>query len=192
METRKLALIVSTLMNASPCLAQKTDASLFMKSDGVQVNELASKSGDLYTTIGHHGPALENPWFALRMYFDKSCAIDAYSKQRPQLELRKALWYPTEADQKDGWGADSYKVGKTVGIGGVRLWDGGKVVLLGPVSRRIARVEKDAKSACLEMLSEGVPIRRGRWISACASRSMAISGWRDSTPVSRTDRRFSS
>jgi hypothetical protein len=96
------------------------------------------------------------------MYFDRSCAIDAYSKQRPQLELRKALWYPTEAQQKDGWGADYYKVGKTVGIGGIRLWDGKQVVLLNPVSRRSAKVGKDAGTAWLEMLSEGVPYKNGK------------------------------
>jgi hypothetical protein len=46
-------------LTAGPCLAQKTDVSLFLKSDGVQVAELASKSGDLYKTAGHHGPAVE-------------------------------------------------------------------------------------------------------------------------------------
>lgn len=159
MKTSKFALVVLTSLNAGPCLAQKTDASLFLKSDGVQVAELASKSGDLYLTAGHHGPAVENPWFGLRMYFDKSCGIDAYSKQRPQPELRKALWYPTEAEQKDGWGADYYKVGKTVGIGGIRLWDGKKAVLLNPVSRRTAKVGKEAGTSWLEMLSEGVPYK---------------------------------
>jgi hypothetical protein len=160
MKTSKLALVGLTLMNAGPCHAQGTDASLFLKSDGVQVAELASKSGDLYKTAGHHGPAVENPWFALRMYFDKSCGIDVYSKQKPQLELRKALWYPTEAEQKNGWGADYYKVGKTVGIGGIRLWDGKQAVPLHPVSQRIASVGKDAATAWLEMLSEGVPYQK--------------------------------
>jgi hypothetical protein len=46
-----LALIGFTAMNAGICHAQQIDASLFMKSDGVQVNRLASKSGDLYKTI---------------------------------------------------------------------------------------------------------------------------------------------
>jgi hypothetical protein len=160
MKTDKLPIIGSILVGMGSCHAQKTDASLFLKSDGVQVAELASESGDLYKTAGHHGPAVENPWFALRMYFDKSCGIDVYSKQRPQLELRKALWYPTEADQKNGWGADYYKVGKTVGIGGIRLWDGKQAVPLHPVSQRIARVGKDDTSAWLEMLSEGVPYQK--------------------------------
>jgi hypothetical protein len=139
MKTSKLALLVLSVVIAGPCLAQKTDASLFLKSDGVQVPELASKSGDLYKTAGHHGPAVENPWFALRMYFDKNCGIDVHSKQHPQLELRKALWYPTEADQKNGWGADYYKVGKTVGI---RLWDGKQAVPLHPVSQRISHANR--------------------------------------------------
>jgi hypothetical protein len=48
-------------------------------------------------------------------------------------------------------------VGSTVGLGGVRLWDGKKVVKLDPVSQRIARVHKDEEVAWAEMVSEGVP-----------------------------------
>jgi hypothetical protein len=51
-------------------------------------------------------------------------------------------------------------VGKTVGIGGIRLWDGKQAVPLHPVSQRIASVGKDAATAWLEMLSEGVPYQK--------------------------------
>lgn len=40
-------------------------------------------------------------------------------------------------------GADYYKVGPTVGLGGIRLWDGENVLPLDPVSKRTARVVKE-------------------------------------------------
>ncbi len=58
-----------------------------------------------------------------------------------------------------GKGADYYKVGSTVGLGGVRLWDGEKVVPLHPVSNRSARVVKEGSVSFMEMLSEDVPYR---------------------------------
>ena len=56
------------------------------------------------------------------------------------MELVKTKWYTSPEQQKQGWGADYYKVGETIGLGGVRLWDGEKVLHLNPVSERIARV----------------------------------------------------
>jgi len=135
----------------------KTDVSLFMRSDSVQQSEISAASGDLYTTIGHHGPAVENEWMALRIYFSQKAAIDVYSKAKPQLELKAKEWYPTAEEQKEGWGADYYKAGETVGLGGVRLWDGEKVVKLNPVSNRTARVVKEPTCSYMEMLSEDVP-----------------------------------
>ncbi len=139
-------------------LAQnKTDVSLFMRSDSLQQNEISAESGDLYKTIGHHGPAVENEWMALRIYFSEKAAIDIYSKAKPQLELQAKEWYPTAEEQKEGWGADYYKVGETIGLGGVRLWDGEKIVKLNPVSNRTARVVKEPTCSYMEMLSEDVP-----------------------------------
>jgi hypothetical protein len=143
-----------------PTQAQnKTDVSLFMRSDSIQKSEIIAESGDLYNTIGHHGPAVENEWMALRIYFSDKVAIDVYSKAKPQLELRAKEWYPTAKEQKEGWGADYYKVGQTVGLGGIRLWDGKKTVKLNPVSNRTARVVKELTSSYMEMLSEDVPYR---------------------------------
>ena len=157
----KIIIIFFCVLAASTqLLAQnKTDISLFMRSDSIQKSEISAKSGDLYNIIGHHGPAVENEWMALRIYFSEKVAIDVYNKAKPGLELRKAEWYPTPEQQKNGWGADYYKVGNTVGLGGVRLWDGEKVVMLNPVSNRTARVVKEGNDSYMEMLSEGVPYK---------------------------------
>ena len=153
----RLSLFVIAVFLVLQSQAQnRTDVSLFMRSDSVQQSEISAKSGDLYNTIGHHGPAVENEWMALRVYFSEKAAIDVYSKAKPQLELREKEWYPSAEDQKAGWGADYYKVGATVGLGGVWLWDGEKPVKLNPVSNRTARVVKEPTSSYMEMLSEDV------------------------------------
>lgn len=150
-------LLLSFVLMAQAQAQNKTDISLFMRSDSLQQAEISAESGDLYSEIGHHGPAVENEWMALRIYFSEKAAVDVYSKEKPRLELKEKKWYPTPKEQKEGWGADYYKVGQTVGLGGVRLWDGEKVVKLNPVSNRIARVVKEQNYSYMEMLSEDVP-----------------------------------
>jgi hypothetical protein len=155
-----IILLLTAGFSASVHAQNKTDTSLFMKSDSdAYQTEIQSKSGDLYLTIGHHGPAVENEWMALRIYFDQKGAIDVYHKAKPGLELKEYRWYPDAEKQKAGAGADYYKVGKTIGLGGVRLWDGKKVVMLHPVSMRTAKVVKKEISSVMEMISEGVPYK---------------------------------
>lgn len=137
--------------------AQKVDVSLFMKKDkDVYLDKVESTSGNLFTKLGHHGPAIENEWFGLRIYFNKKMAIDVYSKSKPGLELKETRWYPSKEQQKEGWGSDYYKVGNTVGLGGIRLWDGEKIIPLNPVSNRSAVVKKTEEMAYMEVLSEGI------------------------------------
>lgn len=139
-----------------------TDASLFLRSDSANYLEhVSSDSGDLYTELGHHGPAVENEWIGLRLYFDKKAAIDVYSKASKGLEISEFKWYPTPEQQLKGKGADYYKVGPTVGLGGIRLWDGEKTIPLDPVSKRTAKVGKEGTVSFMEMLSEGVPYKNG-------------------------------
>lgn len=156
----KLPFIAALLFCSISFGQNNTDTSLYMKSEKITyLTDIGSESGDLYQTIGHHGPAIENEWMALRIYFSEKAAIDVYSKAKPGLELKKAHWYPTPEQQKEGWGADYYKVGATVGLGGIRLWDGEKVVMLNPVTNRLARVGKTATTSFMEMISKGVPYK---------------------------------
>ncbi len=82
--------------------------------------------------------------------------MDVYSKAKPGLELRKFRWYPKPEQQQKGSGADYYKVGSTVGLGGILLWENDNFVLLHPVSKRSARVAKEGTLSFMEMLSEDV------------------------------------
>lgn len=156
----KTTFLIACIFLSQIIVAQnRTDASLFLRSDSATyLNEVSSESGDLFNALGHHGPAIENEWLGLRIYFDQKAAIDVYSKTMSGLELKQAKWYPTTEQQVEGWGADYYKAGTTVGLGGIRLWDGENVVPLHPVSNRSARVGKEGTVTFMEMLSEDVPL----------------------------------
>lgn len=135
----------------------KTDVSLFLRSDSSNyVSEVVSESGYMFETLGHHGPAVENEYIGIRFFFNENTPIDIYSKKIPGLELKDFLWYPSLEQQEAGAGMDMYKVGSTVGLGGVRLWDGENVILLSPVTSRIARVQKEDTSSYMELISKGI------------------------------------
>lgn len=155
---KKLFLLLFIILVIRSFAQDGTDVSLYLKKDkNTSQSEIESKSGNMFHKVGHHGPAAENQWFALRIYFNKTGAIDVYSKAKPGLELREKKWYPSKKDQLNGWGADYYKVGKTVGLGGIQLWDGEKAIPLNPVSLRTAKVSKNERSSTMEMLSKGIP-----------------------------------
>ena len=160
MKKKGIFILLSLLLNCYVYSQNMTDVSLFLRSDSASISNVYSETGDLYKLLGHHGPAIENEYMGLRIYFSKKAAIDVYSKSKPGLELKEAHWYPTTTQQTTGWGADYYyKVGATVGLGGIRLWDGESVVPLDPVSGRSARVVKEGNISFMEMLSEDVPYK---------------------------------
>jgi len=147
-----------------------TAVSMFMNSDGKQIAYAETKTGDLYKTMGHHGPAVENLWAAYRIYFNDSLSVDTLSKFQPRLELHKSEWYTLDHPKLDGlnYGVDNYRVGKTVGLGGLRLWDPSRKgkdksvsVKLSktPGSLRRAAVIQDNDGAEIRMLSKGVPFQ---------------------------------
>lgn len=152
----KILIIVPVLFIYVSSQAQ-TAVSLFWKKDGKQVEEIVSDKADLYREVGHHGPAVENTHFALRIYFNDSGAIDVYSKTGRGLELESYGWYPTAQQQEEGAGCDEYMVGKTVGLGGIALWDGEKEVKLTATKGRTARVGHTKSGSYAEMIAYRVP-----------------------------------
>lgn len=138
------------------CHAQ-TATSLFMRSDSVQVEEIVSAAPVLFGSVGHSGPAVENRYFALRLYFNDSGAIDLYSKSGKDMELGKYLWYPTrEQTFQEGAGVDAYDVGRTLGFGGIGLWDGKELVRLKATEGRTARVGRTKEGSFAELVAYGV------------------------------------
>ena len=135
----------------------QTATSLFWRSDSLQVKEIVSEQAVQYNFVGHHGAAVENSKCALRIYFNDSGAIDVYSKSGAQMELLKYHWYPTEQQMADeGAGCDEYLVGRTVGLGGIALWDGEKEVKLVATKGRTARVGQIRGGSFAEMIAYGV------------------------------------
>lgn len=152
---KHILLTTLALLALVPAGAQ-TASSLFWKKDGKQVNEIVSEEPVQYNFVGHHGPAVENSHFALRVYFNDSGAIDIYTKSGKQMELLKYAWYPTEEQQKnEGAGCDEYLVGKTIGVGGIALWDGEKEVKLVAKSRT-ARAGTTENGSFAEIIAYGV------------------------------------
>lgn len=155
MKTSRILLPFAALALSLSSSAQ-TDVSLFMKSDHVQREVIDTIADNLYKPIGHHGPAIENQYMALRIYFKAGCAIDVYNKNKPSLELKKFGWYPKKEDIAAGSGCDEYRVGKTTGLGGFSLWDGEKQVLLEGTKGRRVEVSKIKGGAEMSMLVRGV------------------------------------
>lgn len=164
---KKLSILAVILISLSSINADaQTAKSLFWRADSLQINEIVCTYGPdsvpdgkmYFNKVGHHGPAVENSHMALRIYFNDTGAIDVYSKSGRGKELLQYLWYPTQAQQDTlGAGADGYIVGKTVGLGGISLWDGEKEVKLHATSGRTARVGETKKGVYAEVISYGVP-----------------------------------
>jgi len=135
----------------------QTAHSLFWRKDSLQVAEIVSEIGNQFNKVGHHGPAVENSHMALRIYFNDSGAIDVYSKPGDGMELLKYLWYPSLEDERAGGsGNDHYIVGKTVGLGGIALWDGVREVKLVATKGRTARAGSTDRGSYAEMIAYGV------------------------------------
>lgn len=157
-----LAITSVFLAGAQPAKPALTATSLFWRSDSLQVSEIVSVHDNEYKKVGHHGPAVENSHMALRIYFNDSGAIDVYSKTGRGLELEKYKWYPSLRAQQDyGAGCDEYRVGKTVGLGGIALWDGEKEVKLVATRGRTARVGQTKNGSYAEMIAYGVEYMGG-------------------------------
>lgn len=162
MHMKKLMLLTVLGCLSFVMLDAQTAHSLFWKRDSLQVNEIVSEVGNQFNMVGQHGPAVENSHMALRIYFNDSGAIDVYSKASAQMELVKYNWYPPKAVRNNPEvGNDHYIVGKTVGLGGIALWDGEKEVKLVATKGRTARAGSTKKGSYAEMIAYGVEYKGG-------------------------------
>ena len=149
------------LLLAGACsspVERHTYYSQFLRPDSLQLAEIWQPEGEK-VPISHHGPAVENQFMALRIYFDGRAAIDVYSKSGLiDDELGRWHWYPTQEQiDTEGAGCDEYFVGKTVGLGGIQLWDGEKALPLETTAGRRSLVGRTDLGAFMEMISYGVP-----------------------------------
>lgn len=154
---KRLCLIFLIPLLISFSTTAQTAASLFRISDSLQVAEVVSDKADMKSEVGHMGPAVENSHMAMRLIFDDSGAIDVYSKSGRGMELELYKWYPSARMRESaGVGADVYETGNTLGLGGVALWDGEKVVRLAATKGRTARIGDTKKGSYAEIVAYGV------------------------------------
>lgn len=154
---KRLCLIFLIPLLISFSTTAQTAASLFRISDSLQVAEVVSDKADMKSEVGHMGPAVENSHMAMRLIFDDSGAIDVYSKSGRGMELELYKWYPSARMRESaGVGSDVYETGNTLGLGGVALWDGEKVVRLAATKGRTARIGDTKKGSYAEIVAYGV------------------------------------
>ncbi|MBO4340367.1 MAG: DUF4861 family protein [Bacteroidales bacterium] len=161
MKRTSVFVLAGLLLFAGACshkVERHTFYSQFLRTDSLQVEEIWAPDGK-EPRAGHHGPAVENRYMALRFYLDGRSAIDVYSKSGLiDDELGRWLWYPSrEAQEKDGAGCDEYFVGRTVGLGGVRLWNGENEVEMVPSAGLRSLVGRTEGGAYMEKIFYGVP-----------------------------------
>lgn len=95
---------------------------------------------DPYFVLDMHGPVFESALSAYRVYFNDMQTVDIYSKRRPGLELATTRFHPTDSMLAAGFGDDCLMVRSTCGAGTLRGWDGTKMLPIGPVASRTARL----------------------------------------------------
>ncbi len=109
------------------------------------VTEMSSTKNDMYNKMHHHGVAFESTLIGYRIYFDNKSTIDLYGKKKQQLELATTGWYPTDEQAAAGYGDDVLTVYGSVGVGGVRGWNGKKAVNIDKFDKRTQRIVSTGK-----------------------------------------------
>ncbi len=138
----------------------RVNAQMWWKNPDGTLSErdtLASTKDDMYRKLHHHGPAIESELAAYRVYFDKKQTIDTYGKKRPQLELRRSMWYSTDEQLAAGFGHDNLRVFGSIGVGVLKGWDPASgMTHIADFERREARVlARGPVRAIMEMRVEG-------------------------------------
>ena len=131
-----------------------TDAILRLRDERKKHPEVVSVEfpGDTrwreaYDAIYSHGAIIENPWVALRIYMNETQAVDVYLKQTPGLECRRTAFYSTPEAVAAGRGTDVLSVGKSIGAGSFRGFDGSDAVNIDTVQSRAQAVLNDSTVA---------------------------------------------
>jgi hypothetical protein len=144
-EDKTLTVIYDEELNA-PKFVARTYAELAMKSGDVYydgrfrgnafVNVTKIKVPSIHTDhdalFKYEGPGWESEKVGYRFYLDWRNAIDIFGKEKYQLILANVGIHDTVAKDDSyhsmqEWGMDIFKVGNSLGIGSMGMWDDGKV-----------------------------------------------------------------
>lgn len=154
-----MCLVINSSAQVDTSHYRQIETSLFWNKTEEYISKVESQNGDLYKDLGHHGPAIENMWVGYRIYFNKSMSVDVLSKFEPRLELRTSKWYGNDSLFDLNFGKDNYKVGQTVGLGGIRLWDNDSIQLFDTRTNRLASVAKTDTTAEIQIITYDIPYK---------------------------------
>lgn len=134
-----------------PAAAQGTDAILRLRDERRRHPEISSITfpgntvwRHAYDAVYSHGAIVENPWAALRIYMNEGHGVDAYLKATTGLECRQTGFYTDSIGRSQGLGADVLYVGRSIGAGSFRGFDGAATVALDSVRSRTMSVLNDS------------------------------------------------
>lgn len=151
MKKELIAASVLAAMSMPATAADGTDAILRLRDERKKHPEIISvefpgstKWREAYDAIYSHGAIIENPYLALRIYMNESQAVDVYLKQNPGLECRNTAFYSTPEAVAAGQGTDVLKVGKSIGAGSFRGFNGREAVDIADVESRGQAVTNDS------------------------------------------------
>lgn len=113
----------------------------------------------------YEGPGWESEQVAYRLYFDERAAIDIFGKTQPQLVLPEVGQDGTDYHALSDWGMDVLKVGPSLGIGGVGLWQEGRL-------EGVRRFADASVNVFNETDASGVRLRYDHWSAAGIERDL--------------------
>lgn len=96
--------------------------------------------------VKYEGPGWESDMAGFRFYLDQRNGIDAFGKKTPGIVLPAVGTdgydnYHKPAD----WGMDNMKVGKSLGLGSIAVWDGTKAVRVEERDSVVCHIPADGK-----------------------------------------------
>ena len=106
--------------------------------------------------MAFEGLGWESDLVAYRLYLDERMAVDIFGKKTPGPVLQKIGQGIDNYHDMADWGMDIFKVGETVGIGGIGRLRDGKAVQLGQSTISVKLLENTGSKAVSEVINRGL------------------------------------
>lgn len=103
-------------------------------------------------TKGFEGPGWESDRICFRLYWDARNATDIFCKTEPIMSMEAYASKGLDYHVQSKWGQDVLKVGTAVGIGGVAIWDNGKVQKVAQANRTFKVVANGPVRAMCDLI----------------------------------------
>ncbi|EGF91738.1 glycosyl Hydrolase Family 88 family protein [Asticcacaulis biprosthecium C19] len=115
--------------------------------------------------IAFEGLGWENDLVAYRLYLDERMAIDIFGKKTPGPVLQNIGQGVDNYHEMAPWGMDIFKVGETVGIGGIGVLRGGKAAQLGKAVISVKVLESGSGHAVSQVTNTGFDSAASRLVT---------------------------